>query len=113
MDVFYYSNHTKKRLNDDLERFKKRLRYDGDFDQVEEKDSTLYYARIEDDALRTYAGYVLNEKGTGGIELTYSIDCQDEKAEECEKNKQRDKERAMNWMKSVQFMDEDGGHDNG
>src|SRR5699024_3995931 len=62
------------------------------------------------DVFRTYAGYVLNEKGTGGIEVIYNIDCQD-KGELCKKNKQSDKERAMKWMESVQFINENEGED--
>jgi len=54
---------------------------------------------------------VLNEQDSGGIEINYKIDCQDEKEEVCEKNKQSDKERAMKWMESVQFINGDGDDD--
>ncbi len=106
MDVIYYSDETKGLLKENLHAFKKRLGYDGEFEKIEEGNQTLYYAHYEDDVFRTYAGYVLNEKGTGGIEVIYNIDCQD-KGELCKKNKQSDKERAMKWMESVQFINED------
>jgi len=34
MHVIYYSNHTEERLTEDLNRFKKRLGYDGDFEEM-------------------------------------------------------------------------------
>src|SRR5699024_1209194 len=105
MDVIYYSDDTKEHLKENLNAFKKRLGYDGEFEKIEEGNQPLYYAHYEDDVFRTYAEYVLNEKGTGGIEVIYNIDCQD-KGELCKKNKQRDKERAMKWMESEQFIKE-------
>src|SRR5699024_11366630 len=77
--INYYSSNTKDLLKDYLNAFKKRLGYDGDFEKIEKGNQTLYYAHYEDDVFRTYAGYILNEKGTGGIEVIYNIDCQDER----------------------------------
>jgi len=109
--VNYYSDNTKALLKNDLHAFKKRLGYEGDFKKVKKNDRTLYYAHYEDDVFRTYAGYILNERGTGGIEVIYNIDCQDERKAICEKNKKNDKERAMKWMESVQFINENEGED--
>src|SRR5699024_454576 len=105
--VNYYSNNKKDLIKNDLHAFKKHLGYECDFKKVKKNDRTLYYAHYEDDIFRTYAGYILNERGTGGIEVIYNIDCQDKKEEICEKNKQNDKERAMKWMESVQFINGD------
>src|SRR5699024_12855124 len=69
MDVIYYSDDTKEHLKAYLKTCKRRLGYDGEVEKIEEGNQTLYYAHYEDDVFRTYAGYVLNEKGTGGIEV--------------------------------------------
>src|SRR5699024_1054895 len=105
--VNYYSDNTKALLKNDLHAFKKRLGYEGDFKKVKKNDRTLYNAHYEDDIYRNYAGYILNVRGIGGIEVIYNIDCQDKKEEICKKNKQNDKERAMKWMESVQFINGD------
>src|SRR5699024_6388434 len=113
MDAIYYPKHTEKKLEGNLGRFKNRLGYDGDFEKLNKKDRTIYYAQYERYGSRTYVGYVLNEKDMGAIELIYKIDCQDEKEEVCKKNKKSDKERAMKWMESVQFTKRDGSDDHG
>src|SRR5699024_7258590 len=74
MDVLYYSNHTEELLEDDLNRFKSRLGYDGDFEKLEKDDRTIFHAHMEDDVLRTDAGYILNEQGTGAVEVIYNTD---------------------------------------
>jgi len=109
--VNYYSDDTKAFLKDDLHAFKKRLGYEGDFKKVKKNDQTLYYAHFEGNGFRNYAGYVLNEKNMGGIEVVHEIDCRDEKKQICEKNKQNDKERAIRWMESVQFINENEGEE--
>ena len=109
--VNYYSDNTKALLKNDLHAFKKRLGYEGDFKKVKKNDRTLYYAHFEGNGFRNYAGYVLNEKNMGGIEVVYEIDCRDEKKQICEKNRKNDKERALEWMKSIHFINEDGDDD--
>src|SRR5699024_4853550 len=106
--INYYSNRRAEQLTADLNRFKKRQGYEGDFNKLEKDNQTLYYTNSEGSGFRDYLGYVQNEKGTGGIELVYEIDCRDEKKEICKKNKQNDKKHAMKWMKSVQFINDDG-----
>src|SRR5699024_3753877 len=93
--INYYSHHRTEQLTADLNRFKKRQGYEGDFKRLEKDNQTLYYTKSEGRGFRDYLGYVQNEKGMGGIEIVYEIDCQDEKKAICEKNKQSDKERAM------------------
>src|SRR5690625_469055 len=111
MHVIYFADNTKDLLKDDLNAFKKRLGYDGDFEEMKKNDQTLYYAHYERYGSRTYVGYVLNEQDSGGIEIIYKIDCQDEKEEICEKNRQSDKRRAMKWMESVQVINGEGDDD--
>src|SRR5699024_1245278 len=72
--INYYSGDTKDSLQVDLNAFKKRLGYDGDFEKQKEDSQSLYSTHFERNGFRTYAGYVLNEEGTGGIELVYDID---------------------------------------
>src|SRR5699024_12015080 len=78
--------------------------YEGEFEKLEKSNRTIYYANQEDDVFRTYAAYILNGKNSGAIEVIYNIDCQDEKEEICEKNKESDKERALKWIESVEFI---------
>src|SRR5699024_12329889 len=58
--INYYSSNTKDLLKDDLNAFKKRLGYDGDFEKIEKGNQTIYYAHYENDVYRTYAWYILN-----------------------------------------------------
>ena len=66
MHVIYFADNTKDLLKDDLNRFKKRLGYDGDFEEMKQSDRTLYYAHYERNGFRTYVGYALNEQDMGG-----------------------------------------------
>ena len=109
MSVLYFSDDNKKLLEDNLEAFKTRLGYEGEFEKLEKSNRTIYYANQEDDVFRTYAAYILNGKNSGAIEVIYNIDCQDEKEEICEKNKESDKERALKWIESVEFINGEEG----
>src|SRR5699024_55030 len=100
MSVLYFSDDNKRLLEDNLDAFKTRLEYEGEFEKLEKSNRTIYYANQEDDVFRTYAAYILNGKNSGAIEVIYNIDCQDEKEEICEKNKESDKERALKWIES-------------
>jgi len=111
MDVIYYSGNTKDLLEEDLHAFKKRLGYDGDLKKLKKSDRSIYYAHFRDNGFDNYIGYVLNGKGDGGIELNLEIDCRDKKKKACKENKQSNKERAMKWMESVQFINENEGED--
>ncbi|WP_010531760.1 hypothetical protein [Lentibacillus jeotgali] len=106
--VIYYSYRKSDQVASYLDRFKKRSGIETEFEKLEDSNQSLYYAHNEDDIFRTYAGYVQNEKGTGGIEVVYEIDCRGEKEKNCSENKQDDKGRVMKWMKSIQFVHEDG-----
>ena len=109
--INYYSDDRKELLKENLNAFKKRLGYDGDFEKLKGDKQSLNYAHYERNGFRTYVGYVLNERESGGIELTYKIDCRDEKEEICKENRQSDKKRAVKWMESVQFINGDEGED--
>ena len=109
MSVLYFSDDNKKLLEDNLDAFKTRLGYEGEFEKLEKSNRTIYYANQEDDVFRTYAAYILNGKNSGAIEVIYNIDCQDEKEEICEKNKESDKERALKWIESVEFINGEEG----
>ena len=109
MDVIYYSDDTKELLKENLNAFKKRLGYDGGFEKLKQNNRTLYYAHYQGQGFDNYIGYVLSGKGDGGIELNLEIDCRDKKKKACKENKQSNKERAMKWMESVQFINQDGG----
>jgi len=113
MDVIYYSDDTKELLKENLNAFKTRLGYDGGFEKLKQNDRTLYYAHYQGQGFDNYIGYVLNGKGDGGIELNLEMDCRDKKKKACKENKQSNKERAIKWMESVQFINEDEGEDHG
>ncbi|GGK09535.1 hypothetical protein GCM10007063_35010 [Lentibacillus kapialis] len=105
--IIYYSNHLPEYLGEDLNRFKKRIGYDGDFKKLEQNHQSLYYTALKSNISLDYAGYILHEKGMGGIEVVYEIDCRDEKEQVCEENQQRYEEKALEWMKSIQFVNEE------
>src|SRR5699024_605875 len=111
MHVIYYSNHIEERLTGDLNGFKKRLGYDDDVEKQRGDNQLICSGHYERNGFRTYVGYALNDEGMGGVELTYKIDCRDKNEEICKENKQSDKDRAMKWMESVQFINEDEGED--
>src|SRR5690625_1265071 len=111
MHVIYHSGNTKDLLEDDLHAFKKRLGYDGDLKKLKNSDRSIYYAYFRDNGFDNYIGYVLNQQDTAGIELFYEIDCRDEKEQICKDNKKANKERAMKWMESVQFINENEGEE--
>ncbi|HLR63332.1 MAG TPA: hypothetical protein VK097_12955 [Lentibacillus sp.] len=104
MQITYYSHHKADQINSYLENFKLLIGYDGDFRKLEKKNQSLYYTGFERNGFRSYAGNVQNEKGTGGIEVVYDIDCRDKKEKTCSENKQDDEERVMEWLESVQFV---------
>src|SRR5699024_9734874 len=110
MDVIYYSDDTKEHLKENLNAFKKRLGYDGEFEKIEEGNQTLNYAHYEDEVFRTYSGYVLNEKGICNIEVIYNIDYQYQ-LELLNKNKHSYKECALELMESLLFISENEGED--
>src|SRR5699024_9615713 len=109
MSVLYFSDDNKKLLEDNLDAFKTRLGYEGEFEKLEKRNRTIYYANQEDDVFRSYAAYISNGKDPGAIEVIYNIDWQDEKEEISEKNKESDKERAWNWIESVEFINGEEG----
>src|SRR5699024_2645760 len=77
MRVLYFSDASQELLEDNLDAFKTRLGYEGEFEKLEKSNRTIYYANQEDDVFRTYAAYILNGKNSGAIEVIYNIDCQD------------------------------------
>src|SRR5699024_12039313 len=73
MSVLYFSDDIKKLLEDNLDAFKTRLGYEGEFEKLEKSNRNIYYANQEDDVFRTYAAYILNGKNSGSIEVIYNI----------------------------------------
>src|SRR5699024_11960646 len=59
--INYYSDDTLELLKENLNAFKKRLGYDGDFERQKGDNQSLYYAHYERNGFRNYVGYVLDE----------------------------------------------------
>lgn len=104
INMIYYSYFKTEQIAENLEGFKHRIGYDDEFKKLEEDNQTLYYSNFKSDIFRIYAGYVQNERGNGGIEIVYEIDCRGEKEKNCAENERQNKELAMEWMKSVKFI---------
>ena len=62
-----------------------------------------YYAKFTNDDLFGYSAYVQNTNETGGIFITYSIQCQ-ETTTECD-----EEDAFINWLKSIKFKEEELG----
>src|SRR5699024_5133082 len=108
ISINYYPGDRKESIDHSLDWLKKRLGYDGEFEKNEEDNQSLYYTEFERNGFHTFGGYVQNEQADGGIDISYKIDCRDDKQEVCEKNKDSDKQKVMKWMESVQFINEEG-----
>ena len=52
-------------------------------------------SNFKSDIFRIYAGYVQNERGNGGIEIVYEIDCRGEKEKTVQKT--NGKIRSLPW----------------
>jgi len=97
-EVDSYLNNLKDRIGMEVE-FK---RLNGDDEGL-----LLYYTYYERNGFYSYAGYVQNKENTGGIQVIYKTKCTASK-KECKEIKNNDKDRIIEWMKSVQFVSEDG-----
>src|SRR5699024_6675117 len=78
MDIIYDKSSSQESLEVNKDLFKARLGYEGEFEKLSKNGKTLYFAQYERYGTRTFAGYILNDSKTGGIEAIYKIDCQDE-----------------------------------
>src|SRR5699024_6156694 len=99
------SGRTKDRIENDLDRFKNRLGYDDDFDILEKKDRTIYYARDEGKGFRDFFAYVLDAQGNGAVEEEYEIDCRNEQEEISKDKKNSDVRRTFAWIVAEEFID--------
>ena len=52
---------------------------------------------------------MLDAQGKGAVEVEYEIDCRDENEKVCKENKESDKERALKWIESVEFINGEEG----
>ena len=109
MQVLYFSGEAGEILEDNLRAFKTRLGYEGDFEEIEKNNRTIYYAQDEEKGFRDFFAYVINTQDKGAVEVEYEIDCRDENEEVCKENKESDKERALKWIESVEFISEEEG----
>ena len=75
-----------------------------DFEKVTQDGSEGYYARFTHHDLFGYSAYIQNTNGSGGIFITYSIQCK-ETTTEC--NGQED--AFIKWLKSIKFKEKDLG----
>lgn len=110
--INYYAHRKTDQLKKDIDAFRSRIGYDGEFKKIEEGSRLIYYSNIEENGFDNYFGYILSDQNMGAIETVYEIDCRGEKEEICKENKQRNKEHIMNWMKSVQFINDKESDDN-
>ena len=106
--INYYPGDRKESKDQSLDLLKGRLGYDGEFEKKEEDGQSLYYTDFERRGFHTYGGYVQNEQADGGIDISYKIDCRDDKQDICEANKETIAKKVMKWMKSVQLIHEEG-----
>ncbi len=108
MDIFFFSYYTPEDREGILRRFKSRLGYDGEFEEIEKLDKTIYFVPMEDDELKTYGAYIENKQNSGGLEVVYNIKCDNEDEQICEDYKEEDKAKALKWMDSFTFINDKG-----
>ncbi len=106
MDILFFSYHTPEDMEGILRRFQSRLGYDGEFEEIEKADKTIHFAQYNRKNAQTYVGYIENKQDPGGLEVIYKINCDEELEQQCEDNKEGDKERALKWMDSFEFINE-------
>src|SRR5699024_9240016 len=111
--INYFQDDSLDLLKDNLDAFKTRIGYEGDFEEIEKNNRTIYYAQEEGDSFRDFFAYVLNIQDKGAVEVVYTLDCRDEKEEICKENKENDKERAMKWIESVEFINGEESENHG
>ncbi|WP_088049476.1 hypothetical protein [Virgibacillus dakarensis] len=107
--INYDSFKIKDHVESYLDNLKDRLGKEVEFKKLEIEDDqqSLYYAYFERNGFYTYAGYLQNEKNHGGIQAVYQIDCGGRQEEVCKENKKAVKDRIIEWMKSIQFINGD------
>ena len=107
--INYFQDDSLDLLKDNLDAFKTRIGYEGDFEEIEKNNRTIYYANYERSGYRTFVGYVLSQKNMGAVEITYKIDYRDVEKDMKNKHKESDQERALKWIESVEFSDGEEG----
>ncbi len=104
--IFYFSYDSTDELDMNLESFSARIGKDINYKKIAGDGQSLYYGNIDQNESHTYAGYILNEKADGALEVVYQIDCMQEQKEKCNKNKAKNEKYVLDWMKSIRFIDE-------
>ncbi|MDQ0231218.1 hypothetical protein [Metabacillus malikii] len=89
------------------------MNYNGQYTEINEKNKTIYFAKkktpikTNDGRINTvyyYFGYIRDNKTEQGFKYQYSISCfDDENARECTIDENKEEERALMLMKSVNF----------
>lgn len=105
-----YYNYLEEGLHKDttLGLIQSGLGEDLNFERIE-KDNQIYHisefeSNKEEDSPENYgyAALVLNKQDLGGIEIIYDSNC----LENCEEDRERDKEEIFNWVMSVKLLQE-------
>ncbi|GGB32099.1 hypothetical protein F3157_21735 [Virgibacillus dakarensis] len=107
--INYYSHPKADDIEIHLEQLEDRLGTDVEFKKMNsDGDKQLLYFTDAglDGEFYTFAGYVQNEVNNGGIEVIYNTRCIDSE-EKCTERKEKEKERVIKWMKSIQFVNKD------
>src|SRR5699024_12557677 len=93
--INYFQDDSLDLLKDNLDAFKTRIGYEGDFEEIEKNNRTIYYANYESSGYRTVVGYGLSQKNMGTVEITYKIDDRDVEKDMKSKQEESDQERTM------------------
>ncbi|WP_371017966.1 hypothetical protein [Pseudalkalibacillus sp. JSM 102089] len=75
---------------------------DVDFQQIDNDTVDLYYGKFNREDNYGYLAYVQNSKDTGGILISYYIQCF-ETNNSCEDNSKEDE--FLQWLKSIKFKE--------
>src|SRR5699024_8970685 len=67
--INYFQDDSLDLLKDNLDAFKTRIGYEGDFEEIEKNNRTIYYAQEEGDSFRDFFAYVLNIQDKGAVEV--------------------------------------------
>ncbi|AIF45236.1 hypothetical protein [Virgibacillus sp. SK37] len=109
IDFNYDSYKESGNVNSYIDNLKQRLQMEVEFKEVntQKNQQSFYYSSFERNDFQTYAGYVQNNVGNGGIQVVYQIDCK-KTTQLCEENKQENLDRFINWLQSIEFVNENG-----
>ncbi|MDL4842638.1 hypothetical protein [Aquibacillus rhizosphaerae] len=100
-------------LENSLEILSEKVGYGGDYKEIEEKNTRIFFAKEEklyeadDRQMKVYGyySYIIPKEGNVGVEFIYSADCYVEK--KCSIDPGKEEEKAIMLMKSVHFKAEE------